>query len=146
MLTCLVRRIARIHCEYGHWTRTLHDPEGADGQFAQWTGACTHHFSTAYIWKPTSSIRSATISKRHLRPNQRSPSVHSPCSLPHADAVVEPERERTPDNLPGLCRARGERVGGRECEDGARTVGIKRRNGRTGPALGLAMASEQSQA
>lgn len=60
---------------------------------------------------------------------------------------MEPERERTPDNLPVVGFTRGERVGRTEGEEGVgcgvgeRTVGINRRNG----PLDLAMTSRQSQ-
>jgi hypothetical protein len=153
-----VGRITRVHCEHGHWPRTLHYPEWPVGRLALHAGVCTHHFSTAYIWNPTSSIRSTTISNRCLWPIQRSPSVTSPCSLLHIpgnDAspylstvvFVEPERDRTPDNRPEVGLARGERVGGTEGDAGDaygvgdRTVGINRRNG----GLGLAIASRRSQ-
>ena len=148
-------RIARVHCEHCHWPRTLHYPEEPVERLALHTGVrSTHHFSTAYIWNPTSSIRSTTISNRCLRPIQRSPSVTSPCSLGNdaspdlsTDVFVEPERDRTPDNRPVAGLTRGERIGGTEGDAGDaygvgdRTVGINRRSG----GLGFAMASGQSQ-
>lgn len=100
-----------------------------------------------------------TISKRHLRPIQRSPSVTSPCSLFHVagndaspdlstEVAAEPERERTPDNRPVVGLIRGERVGGTDGDEddvhgvGERTVGINSRNVEPEPALDLAMARE----
>lgn len=64
------------------------------------------------------------------------------------DGVVEPERDRTPDNRPVVGLTRGERVGsGDGCGYGVgdRTVGINRRNGGPALTLGPAMASRQSQ-
>jgi hypothetical protein len=63
-----VSRIAGVDGEDGDWAVALYDPAAVSGVRTRQRRA--YHFSTAYIWYPSSSRRSVTISKRKGSPIQ----------------------------------------------------------------------------